>query len=257
MAYLFIGFLALICTVLAIVCYGNRTTGQMTEPIRRQFAALGNGDTRRAYECMSPQFRRARSFEEFGALLDENPALGKGTTARIESSSHSRDSGTAVVESAVSSQTPRTYTYELILDGGEWKISSIKPSAPAEKKPQLQKAIEQPRITGVTVTRGSMKISVGDDGLPVVRLADPRYFITLTFDRPIEATTDVVIETAVCLGGLRTSFTRSRITIEPDPARKTEYLFTNDRPPQGWDVGVYEVSIVMGEQRRGVKFRIY
>lgn len=107
-------------------------TAALVEPIDRQLDALKAGNVDAAYAETSEAFRQATSLQAFTDFVAANPVLKDVASHTFSDRSFENDVGKVTGTLTSSTGTEVAVTYQLVKEGGVWKILHIQLGAEEE-----------------------------------------------------------------------------------------------------------------------------
>jgi hypothetical protein len=98
------------------------------DAVQAQISLIKQGQIERAYEGLSQGLRAEMSLQDFEQLIAQHPGLKDNADATFWNRSVKNDTGTfsGVLTPSPSAGPPEPVTFELVKEGGVWKISAIR-----------------------------------------------------------------------------------------------------------------------------------
>ncbi len=96
------------------------------EAVRAQIAEIKAGDTDAAYRRMSDSYRQSHTAADFAAFAARHPGLKENSDSTFTTRNFNNDRAHLEGFLMAGSGTKETVTYELVRQGGDWKIDDIK-----------------------------------------------------------------------------------------------------------------------------------
>lgn len=118
-----LGAVALV--VVAVVGIAVFATSGPADAVSAHMAALAKGDDAGAYALTSSGFRSQTSATQFAAFATANPILRTGKLS-IGEREVTGDTATLTAELTAPDGTKRTLDFQLVKEGGDWKIAAYR-----------------------------------------------------------------------------------------------------------------------------------
>ncbi len=112
---------AVVLIVVAAVASSLFLTGGPADAVTGHLSALTKGDDASAYAFTATAFRKETSLADFTKFVNAYPVL-RGSKASITSRSVNGDTGLVEVDLVPSSGATRSATFQLVKEGGDWRI---------------------------------------------------------------------------------------------------------------------------------------
>jgi hypothetical protein len=98
------------------------------DAVQTEIRQIKQGEIDKAYEGLSQSLRAEMSLQDFEQLISQHPGLKDNADATFWNRSVKNDTGTfsGVLTPSPSAGPPEPVTFELVKEGGVWKISAIR-----------------------------------------------------------------------------------------------------------------------------------
>lgn len=101
----------------------KKTIAAPVGPIKGQLKAINDGDIEKAYDYYcSKEFKEATSFEQFKAVVEDNPSIFKSKSSSFNSVNIKNDEATVKGTITGTNNTKTTMNYKMVLEEKRWKI---------------------------------------------------------------------------------------------------------------------------------------
>ena len=247
--------LGLALVIVIVVILALMLTSGMVKTIEAQLQALKAGDIATAYSYTSKDFQATTSLNKFKWFVSEYPALSKNKSHSFNERVSEGNIGTVSGTLTSSDEGGTPVKYQLVKEGGTWKILNItlnapglptrtvQPPAPApEARPPVASAMKIVKIDAGTTTDGR---GIVNKPLTVFRPDSREISISVYIANGVKGV-DISTFLELTDSGEKTKPISQHLENNGD----TISLFSFTSPPQGWPKGKYRIHV---ETSRGLK----